>query len=532
MKQRVPLLPAMAMLFSLASNFSARAAQEINLWDIGLAQAKVHRFSTLMTAQDVRGSLSSEEGLNQALDWCRKTAVTKVYLECFRDGYQAERSTLEKAMAKFRAAGFEVSGCVTTTKVGKPSTGWKSAISCYTHQPTQDKLQQIFEYAASIADEIMIDDFWFTDCECPDCEAARKAHTVTIGDRKYPVNGDTWEDYRCELMCRLSQERVLGPAKKVNPKARLIIKYPQWYDNFHQRGYEVRRETTDFDLIWVGTETRNYTDPRWGGTPQYEAYFIMRWLGRIGGDKCGGGWFDPYGTTERTYLEQARQTVLGGARESVLFCYGSLQHDTGPKNIEALRREIPELLETARQVGSRQIVGVATYKPINSHPEKEARVFDFVGMMGVPLAPCEEFPTNAAAAFFSAHALKDPDLVPKLAAFIKARKPVLITDGLAAAIKDRMNLQAKGVQILAVNGNPKRLLDIDRDELKRIREPLLGACKQAFDAPNRVGLYLFKDGSWVVENFNDDTVTVELNRKSRSLPARGWLHEWKGRKNP
>jgi len=38
-------------------------------------------------------------------------------------------------------------------------------------------------------------------------------------------------------------------------------------------------ETTDFDLIWVGTETRDYGDKRWGGTPQYEAYFIMRWLG-------------------------------------------------------------------------------------------------------------------------------------------------------------------------------------------------------------------------------------------------------------
>ena len=59
----------------------------------------------------------------------------------------------------------------------------------------------------------------------------------------------------------------------------------------------------------------------------------MRWLGGIGGAKCGGGWFDPYGTTEATYLEQARQTVLGGARESMLFCYGSLlqRHRAGQR---------------------------------------------------------------------------------------------------------------------------------------------------------------------------------------------------------
>jgi uncharacterized protein (DUF427 family) len=48
-------------------------------------------------------------------------------------------------------------------------------------------------------------------------------------------------------------------------------------------GYEVIRETADFDHIWVGTETRDYQNKQWGGTPQYEGYFIMRWLGGIGG---------------------------------------------------------------------------------------------------------------------------------------------------------------------------------------------------------------------------------------------------------
>ena len=63
----------------------------------------------------------------------------------------------------------------------------------------------------------------------------------TVGDRTYPVAGDTWEDYRCELMAGLSQQRLLAAAKRVNPKARLIIKYPQWYDRFHERGYDVLR---------------------------------------------------------------------------------------------------------------------------------------------------------------------------------------------------------------------------------------------------------------------------------------------------
>jgi hypothetical protein len=498
-----------------------------NLWTLANQQAKVHRFSTLLTAQDVRQRLSSDEGLQAAIDWCKQTGISKVYIEEFRDGYQAERATLEKAARAFRAAGFEVSGCVTTTRVGKASTGWKDVACCYTDQATQEKVQAIFEYAASLFDEIMIDDFWFTDCSCPDCDAARLAKTVTVGDHTYPVTGDTWEDYRCELMTRVSRARLLAPAKRVNPKVRLIIKYPQWYDNFHMRGYEVVRETADFDRIWVGTETRDYQDQRWGGTPQYEGYFIMRWLGGIGGTKCGGGWYDWLGTTERTYLEQARQTILGGAHKSMLFCFGGLHGSTGPKDVEALRANMPELLAVAREVRDRPIVGVAAYKPPNSHPEKEARVFDFVGMMGVPLTPCHEFPTNAPAAFFSVHALKDADFVPKLEKFVLARKPVLLTDGLARALAHRMKLDLANIQILPVKDDPKSLLQFDQKECDEVRAPLLRPFKTSFQAPARVALYLFKDKSWVVENFNDEAVHVQVNGKSMEIAGRFWVQHWR-----
>jgi hypothetical protein len=503
-----------------------KPAEGTELWDLAKSKQQIHRFSTLITAQQVRDYLSSDQGIAKAIDWCKRTAVAKVYIEAFRDGYQARRDTLKHAKEQFLAAGFDVSGCVTTTAVGKRSTGWRG-ISCYTDQPTQQRLQRIFEYTAGLFDEIMIDDFWFTDCTCPECDAARRAKTVTIGQRKYPVAGERWEDYRCELMVRLSRDRVLGPAKQVNPKARLIIKYPQWYDQFHERGYEVVRETRDFDRIWVGTETRDYDDHRWGGTPQYEAYFIMRWLGGIGGPKCGGGWYDPYGTTAHTYLEQARQTVLAGARQSLLFCYGSLLEGTGPKNVEALRANIPELLTVAEEVGRRKVVGVAAYKPPNSHPQKEPRVFDFIGMMGLPLVPCHEFPTDAQAAFLSVHALKDADLGKKLSALIAAGTPVLLTDGLAKQLAGKVKLDAPNVHVLPVGGDPKSLLKLPQAELDALRQPLLRPLGHAFRAPNKVALYLFDDGSWVIENFNDRPVTVELDGTSHTISPRSWIYRWK-----
>ncbi len=519
------VLRAIAVALVCGGPALAEDQRATGLWNLAKAKQGIHRFSTLFTAQQVRDHLSTQGGIDAAIDWCRRTAVTKVYIEAFRDGYQARRETLQKAKERFQAAGFEVSGCVTTTSVGKSSTGWKG-ISCYTDMATQERLQAIFEYAAGLFDETMIDDFWFTDCQCPQCDAARRAKTATVGQRTYRVAGDTWEDYRCELMVRLSQQRLLAAAKRVNPKARLIIKYPQWYDQFHERGYEVLRETADFDRTWVGTETRDFQDRHWGGTPQYEAYFIMRWLGGISGPKCGGGWYDPYGTTERTYLEQARQTVLGGARESMLFCYGSLLEHTGPKNIETLRRDIPELLAVAEQVGRRRIIGVAAYKPADSHPENERRVFDFVGMLGVPLVPCHEFPADAPAAFFSVHALKDPDLPGKLAAFIAARKPVVLTDGLAKQLSGKVNLAASNVHLLPVKSDPKSLLGLPQAELDVMRAAILRPLGHTFRAAGRVALYLFADRSWVVENFRDEAVQVELDGTRQTVSPRGWQLHW------
>jgi len=71
------------------------------LWELACASQGTHRFSTLFTAQDVRERLSSDAGLDRAVQWCKDTGVTKVYVEEFRDGYQPEKATLLKAKQRF-----------------------------------------------------------------------------------------------------------------------------------------------------------------------------------------------------------------------------------------------------------------------------------------------------------------------------------------------------------------------------------------------------------------------------------------------
>ncbi len=48
-----------------------------------------------------------------------------------------------------------------------------------------------------------------------------------------------------------------------------------------------------------------------------------------------------------------------------------------------------------------------------------------------------------------------------------------------------------------------------------------------FRAPNKTGLYLFTDGSRVVENFNDEPIEIQFNGKAEQIPARGWAAHWK-----
>jgi hypothetical protein len=89
-----------------------------------------------------------------------------------------------------------------------------------------------------------------------------------------------------------------------------------------------------------------------------------------------------------------------------------------------------------------------------------------------------------------------------------------------------MKLSAPNVHVLAVKGEPKSLLQLSQKELDDLRAPLLRPLKITFSAPNQVALYLFGDGSWVIENFNNEPVSVELNQRPLNVEGRGWLQHW------
>jgi len=276
----------------------------------------------------------------------------------------------------------------------------------------------------------------------------------------------------------------------------------------------------------------------------------MRWLSTIQQKtphkktqqtKAGGGWFDWIDSSPRTYVEQARMTILGGAHESFLFVFGGLLSPNGAPDISALTQNIPELQTVAAEVEKREIKGVAAYKPPNSHggcvadPDEsrqcggEIYVFDFVGMLGIPLVPLREFPDPAKfpSAFFSIHSLKDPHIVLKLSLYIDSGNPTIITDGLQQQLQQEINFNVSNVFVLRVKGSPATLLSDPPANYQELRNSVISPLNLTFKAPVNVSFFPFTDGSYVVDNFNEYAVTVSVGQNVFGVPARGWNYFWK-----
>jgi hypothetical protein len=484
-----------AAMIALANSLPSCPAlgQGINpastLWDMAKYNKHILKLSVWFLAQDVEQLLSTPEGLDKAISWCKQQGATKVYFEAYGRGLYVNRNTLINAKEKFLKAGLEAQGGVQT--VNEPDNFAKE--HCFSSKSDQDELQKIFEYAASIFDEIIIDDWFFTNCKDQESIKAR--------------GNKSWSEYNTDLMVKLSQQRVMIPAHKVNPNVKVIIKFPQWNEQFQSRGYDVVREPKMFDGIWAGTEAREFDyDTSVGYESSYNAYFNMRWLAAFG--SVGGGWFDTGGerTKVPTYLEQARHTVLGEAKEMILCWYT----DKFPVDkFDALRKELPGLIKLANIVKGKPIKGIHLLKPGNSDAFEDEWVCSFMGSLGLPFVPANEVNEKASSAFFPIQALKDPGFIEKLQRMVEKGTPVVITDGLAKRLAAQPELVSK-LTILPIKGSAKTLLKMTREEIKPFRDKLLAPFGMKFDAPNKVELYLFGDHTIAFMNINEEPVDVTL----------------------
>ena len=377
--------------------------------------------------------------------------VDKIYLETHRDLNIVKADDMKRIIKFFKDRGVEVAGGITYTI----SEANNFQTFCYKNPEERAKAKEIIELTASLFDEIILDDFFFTDCKCDYCVEAK-------GDR-------SWTDYRLELMDDAALNVILGPAKKVNKNVKVVIKYPNWYDHFPALGFDLDFGPKHFDGIYTGTETRDAVRSNQHLQP-YESYLIWRYFDNLNPGHNGGGWVDTGGMRymER-YSEQLWLTVFAKAPEMTFFDYRqmlsplrssyrapwqdaggtSFSYDDMMKPVNISGKEVtPTTMARAAGYTMEQVdrtigllgnpIGIKSYKPYQSTGEEFLQ--NYFGMIGIPMDIVPEFPTDAPMVILTEQAKADPDIISKMDKHLRSGKDVMITAGFLRA------MQGKGIE--------------------------------------------------------------------------------------
>ena len=379
------------------------------------------RIEAFAVTWDVENHLNTPEGREKAAAVLRRLEATKLVIDLLRSGHLVDPDLARTCRDYFASQGFEVAAGITTAP-GDGGWGHMSPTGdcfCYTHEKTQTDLADLCRRAGEDFDEIIVDDFFMTFCTCPLCERARGART--------------WEEYRAALMSHVGRNRIVRPAHEANPQCRVIIKYPQWYDKFHEFGYNPELEGRDFDAVWVGTETRDPNTLRYGFVQQFQGFMNFAWIASFHPEKTLGAWYDHGDTPAEVFVEQGYQSVLAGAQHLTLFHLHNLL-EFGEVQ-EAFVKSIPTLRTLRGLRNIRDLHGVYVYKPLESKGNKgEYFIFDYLGMLGFPVVPCHEFPKENGTVFLSSHALKDPYLLDRMLGHFQKGGSVVVTPALLESL--------------------------------------------------------------------------------------------------
>jgi hypothetical protein len=360
-------------------------------------------FTTYVTAGTLLSELQTTEGRAIAVARLRENGFYRAVLESYRGGLVVDEALLRDVRDFFVRQGFDTLGGlmpVWGAGFGKPGQGIevRGPFFCYSAHETVAALDAEIRKLARLFDQVVVDDGFLTACRCPLCQAGR-------GKRD-------WFSFRRDLLCTVAR-RWVAAARDENPKVRVTVKFPQYYDRYHRFGYDAERFPKIFDAVWVGTETRDPDTLDYGHVEPYQGYFNTRWMRACAGAKFECGWFDYLDCDEQLFYEQAVTTSLGTPQDITIFCYGREVFSGG--KMARLVQAVP-MLTRLRDIATVPR-GVHVLKPPNSDGREDLFLFDYLGMLGVPCVPVTRLEPAMRSVFVPAHGMSDPD-TPKLIADI------------------------------------------------------------------------------------------------------------------
>ena len=384
------------------------------------------QLSIYITAHAVNNLLSDEAGRREAISIFRCNGITKAYIEVYRGGLVIEKRLLKDVRDLFEKNQIEVVGGIATVPGENFGVRQEAQLGWFNWQnpKTQADLKEVIMMSADVFDEFIIDDFLCTADTSMESKAAK-------GDR-------SWSQYRRHLLTELSESVFIDPARGINPDITMIIKYPQWYDRFHLFGYDVEIETSLYDKVYVGTESRGQYTQRFGFVQPYESFISYQWMKSLAGKKMSGAWFDHGDCDENDFIEQAWQSVLAGARELIFFNYFDFVN--GHKGHHLMRRQFTQLADLARKVATEPVNGAMAYKPASSNAFGDLYIMDFIGMLGVPLIPVSLYPEDAKVIFLPTQAAADTGILTKIETSIAGNATLIFTTGFLVHARDGKRL--------------------------------------------------------------------------------------------
>lgn len=388
------------------------------------AAPKNFSYALFMTAFDVR---DYGPDIKKFIKIFEPLNLKKVYLETYRDGYTADKKTLVDAKKILEKEGLEVSGGITTTHFSDKAqyNSWYSPSSCYTDKEANKKMKKEFEFAASIFNEIIIDDWFFILCECEACKKAK--------------GKKDWGDFRGRLMADVAEKYVIEPSKKVNKKVKLILKLPNWYEKFYSAGYDLARLLPMFDEIAVGTETRNPKNTRF--MPVHGA-LLFNYIARLAPGKTKKAWFDIYNCDKNIYTEQAYQSVLGGAEEIILFCGGIMPQPDMRPLVEEL---ITHTEKIDRLSHFKNIFKVPLIRETNA--EDTNKLEQYLLMAGIPLFVTPDKEPKEKMVILTAQSCAPNERAKLFNYMVKTKKDMFMTAGFAEGAGRHFTIKKLGHQV-------------------------------------------------------------------------------------
>lgn len=376
---------------------------------------KNFKLASYLRAYDLN-ELTDEELGSRLDEFMSKIHTDKVYIENHRGRVTIPVDRLKKVKALVEKRGITTAGGITCTTLVNDIR--KPAIFdtyCYTDPAHRKEALQLFSELASVFDEIILDDFFFTSCRCEMCIQAK-------GKR-------SWKEYRLGLMEEFAQEAVKA-AKEANPNVRFIIKYPNWYESYQEAGFNPGKQKDIFDGIFTGTETRTpYSQQH---LQRYESFSIMRLMEHIAPNRNGGGWIDPFGSEQNMsyLLEQAQATLLGKARELMLW---NLIMFNELDSIVALNQALIRIDDYLDKIGTP--IGVKTWEPYDG--DGEDQLYNYLGMCGLAIDPYPEFPADATTVLFTESTAEREDSIEILEQYVRKGGNAIVTLGYFKKMYDK-----------------------------------------------------------------------------------------------